>query len=94
MCGSGSRSQPEYGDDHVEAIKRYQRLRAADLTPKMIKLLMFPVANEGLSLTIAQGVTLCVEPSLVSSDLNPRLVGERVADILADLSVKSNSPQK
>jgi MerR family transcriptional regulator, copper efflux regulator len=84
----GGRANADYGDHHVTAIRRYNRLRELGFPPAAIKLLL--EAREGAPFTIAPGVTLVVEPNLLGSGTPPGPLIERIAKLLTDL-LKDNA---
>lgn len=61
----GGRANAEYGEDHVAAITRYQRLRDLGFPPAAIKVLL--QSKEGAPFPIADGITLVVHPHLFGS---------------------------
>jgi MerR family copper efflux transcriptional regulator len=61
----GGRANADYGEDHIEAIRRYQRLRDLGFPPAAIKLLL--QASEGAPFPVAPGVTLVVSTDLIGS---------------------------
>jgi MerR family copper efflux transcriptional regulator len=69
----GGRANADYGEDHVEAIHRYTRLRDLGFPPAAIKLLL--QAAEGAPFPVAPGITLVVAPELLAS-------GEAVAPLV------------
>jgi DNA-binding transcriptional MerR regulator len=75
----GSRTKPEYGDDHVAAIRRYALLREKGFPPAAIKLLLedrYPVAP---------GVDLIVDHSLLGTGADAAPIIERVSKLLKEL---------
>ena len=61
----GGRANADYGEDHVEAIRRYARLRDLGFPPAAIKLLL--PAREGAPFPVAPGVTLVISPDLLAT---------------------------
>ena len=59
----GGRSNADYGDEHVAAIRRYTRLRELGFPPAAIKLLLD--AREGAPFVVAPGITLIIDPALL-----------------------------
>jgi MerR family transcriptional regulator, copper efflux regulator len=84
----GSRSQPEYGEDHVEAIRRYLGLRAVGFPPAAIRIL--GESGEAARLPIADGVALSIDHRLIGRALDVDMIVERVAAVLKKL--QSGSP--
>lgn len=80
----GGRSNADYGDDHVAAIRRYTRLRDLGFPPAAIKLLLDGV-QEGVPLTVAPGITLVIDPDLLGKVTDVGPVIKRVAALFSDL---------
>lgn len=75
----GSRAKPEYGEDHVAAIRRYALLRDKGFPPAAIKLLLedrYPVVP---------GVDLVVDRSLLGSRSDAAPIVEQVSRLLTEL---------
>lgn len=79
----GGRANADYGDDHLEAIARYRRLRELGFPPAAIKLLL--QAREGAPFPIAPGVTLVVSPDLMGTGQPVEPLVEGVQRLLTDL---------
>lgn len=79
----GGRSNADYGEDHVDAIRRYSRLRELGFRPAAIKLLL--QAKEGTPFTIAPGITLVVDPALIGSGTNPGPLAKHIAKLLNEI---------
>ena len=62
---TGGRAHAYYGKEHVDAIQRYQRLKALGLSPAAIRVLL--ESREGAPFPVATGVTLVVAPELIGS---------------------------
>jgi MerR family copper efflux transcriptional regulator len=79
----GGRSNADYGEEHVEAIRRYSKLRDLGFPPAAIKLLF--EAREGAPFPVAPGLTLVVDPDLLGSgaDIGPLVA--RITALLTDL---------
>ena len=80
----GTRAKPEYGDDHVVAIRRYAELHAKGFPPAAIRLLLedrYP---------IAPGLALIVDHALLGSgvDVTP-LIGS-ISSLLTNLFKDKN----
>lgn len=73
---SGGRAQAEYGQVHVDGIRRYMRLRELGFPPAAIRLLL--EARDGTPFPIVPGLTLLVSPDLIASGTPP-------APLLADI---------
>ena len=59
----GGRANADYGDDHIAAINRYNRLRELGFPPAAIKVLL--QSKEGAPFVVAPGITLVVDPQLL-----------------------------
>lgn len=79
----GGRANADYGDDHVAAIRRYNRLRELGFPPAAIKLLL--QAREGAPFTVAPGLTVVVDPELLGSGRPAGPLIERIAKVLTEL---------
>jgi len=79
----GGRATADYGDDHVEAIRRYTRLRDLGFPPAAIKLLL--QAEAGAPFPVAPGITLVVAPDLLASGQPVDPLVERIRALLTDL---------
>ncbi len=79
----GTRSRPEYGPEHVQAILHYRDERRRGLSPAQVKAVLRERARDtaGLELHLAPGVTLRIEPEALDA-LDPHEVGRRVAEEL------------
>jgi hypothetical protein len=84
----GGRANAEYGEDHVEAVTRYVRLKELGFPPAAIRLLLG--ASAGIPFPIAKGITLVVDPAqLVSgADIEPMIRSTR--DVLSRALGKSS----
>src|SRR6266849_1015049 len=79
----GGRANADYGDEHVEAIGRYARLRDLGFPPAAIKLLL--EARAGAPFPVAPGITLVVDPKLLASGTPVQPIIESIQNLLADL---------
>jgi MerR family copper efflux transcriptional regulator len=66
---TGGRTYATYGQAHVTAITRYERLRDLGFPPAAIRLLLN--AREGIPVPVVDGVTLIVAPELIGSGADP-----------------------
>ncbi len=78
---TGGRAQADYGEVHLAAIRRYQRLRAAGYKISAIRLLIERGAM--VSLTVAPGIALQLDPSIAGAALDAAAIGHQVAAALA-----------
>ena len=86
----GGRAHASYGEDHVAAIRRYNRLRELGFPPAAIKVLLD--AKEGAPFPVAPGVTLVVDPELIGSGAEAAPIAKRLKEVLTDLiKDKSNA---
>ena len=76
----GTRSQPDYGDDHVEAVRRYLALRQLGLPPAAIRIVS--ETGDAVLLPIADGIALSVDPRLLGRPLDIEAITERLVTIL------------
>lgn len=79
----GGRSTADYGDDHLASIRRYSRLRELGFPPAAIKLML--EAKEGAPFSVAPGITLVVDPSLLGSRTDPVPIVEAIRTLLTDI---------
>ena len=66
---TGGRAHASYGQEHVDAIERYKRLKQLGFTPAAIRRLLD--AKVGVPFPVAKGVTLVVSPDLIASGGRP-----------------------
>ena len=87
----GTRSHPDYGPEHVQAILHYRDERRRGLSPAQVKAVLRERAQEaaGLELSLAPGVSLRVEPGALGA-LDPDEVGRRAADELRRVAKTTN----
>lgn len=85
----GGRANADYGEEHLAAIRRYQRLRELGFPPAAIKLLL--QAREGAPFPVAPGITLVVEPALLATGAAIEPLMARIAALLTDLFKESDS---
>ncbi len=84
----GGRANAEYGEDHLAAIRRYNRLRELGFPPAAIKLLL--QAREGAPFAVAPGLTLVIDPDLLGSGKLPDPLIGRIAKLLTELLKDNN----
>jgi MerR family transcriptional regulator, copper efflux regulator len=87
----GGRANADYGEDHVEAIRRYARLRDLGFPPAAIKLLL--QAREGVPLPVAPGVTLVIAPELLAAGAPVAPLLARIETLLAD-ALNADAPNE
>ena len=89
----GGRSNADYGDDHLAAIRRYSRLRELGFPPAAIKLMLD--AKEGVPFPISPGITITIEPDLLGSGTDPAPIIKAVQTLLTDiLKENENEPRQ
>lgn len=62
----GGRTYATYGDAHVQAIRRFQRLKGLGFPNAAIRLLLD--AREGVPVPVMDGLTLVIAPDLIGRD--------------------------
>ncbi len=89
----GGRAYAEYGEDHVEAVTRFVRLRELGFPPAAIRLLLD--ATAGIPFPISKGITLVVDTSRLASggDVEPMIAKARevLSGILSKQEKKDQS---
>jgi len=80
---TGGRAMADYGETHVEAIQRYMRLRELGFPPAAIRKLL--EAKEGAPFPIAPGITLIVDPNLLSSRREIEPILARLRSVLSQI---------
>ena len=84
---TGGRAHASYGGDHVEAIRRYSRLRELGFPPAAIKVLL--QSGEGAPFPVAPGITLVLDPALIGSGLESDALIARISGLLNELLKES-----
>jgi MerR family transcriptional regulator, copper efflux regulator len=79
----GGRATADYGEEHVEAIRRYMRLRDLGFSPAAIRVLL--EAREGAPFPVAPGITLVVDPQLIGAEMAAAPLVERIGRLLSEL---------
>lgn len=80
---TGGRAYATYGEVHVTAIRRYERLRSLGFPPAAIRLLLD--AREGIPVPIASGITLVIAPELIGSGGDVDAIAARCAARIGEL---------
>lgn len=83
----GGRANASYGQPHLDAIHRYNRLRELGFPPAAIKLML--EAREGIPFPVTPDVTLTIAPGLLKSGADPRPIIAAVQALLEDLLKES-----
>ena len=76
----GGRANADYGDDHIAAINRYNRLRELGFPPAAIKVLL--QSKEGAPFVVAPGITLVVDPQLLGLAVTIEPILETIQKLL------------
>jgi DNA-binding transcriptional MerR regulator len=84
----GGRANAEYGEEHVEAIMRYARLKELGFPPAAIRLLLG--ATSGIPFPISKGVTLVVDISQLASGADVEAMIAAARDVLSRIVSKTN----
>ncbi|MCG7363735.1 helix-turn-helix domain-containing protein [Roseomonas sp. ACRSG] len=87
----GSRARPDYGDRHVEGIRRYQALRQEGMKPSQVKALLEAerLRQDGGQFTLAPGVVLSINLHQLDPNTAPREIGKLAAAALTHLLQQS-----
>ena len=83
----GGRANADYGEDHVEAIIHYARLKELGFPPAAIRLLLG--ATAGIPFPIAKGVTLVIDPAQLASGADIEPIMQSTRDVLSRALGKS-----
>jgi DNA-binding transcriptional MerR regulator len=76
----GGRATASYGEDHVAAILRYQRLREAGLPPAAIRVVM--ASEGGVPVPVAPGIALLLDAAALAPETDATAIAQRVQQIL------------
>lgn len=79
----GGRANATYGEKHLNAIRRYSRLRDLGFPPAAIKLML--EAKEGIPFPVTPGITLIVAPELLQSGADPSPILSKIQSLLTDI---------
>ncbi len=80
---TGGRAYATYSDNHVHAIRRYDRLKSLGFPPAAIRLLLD--AKEGIPVPIIPGLTLVIAPELIGSETDARAIAAQAAAKIEEL---------
>jgi MerR family copper efflux transcriptional regulator len=83
----GGRANADYGEDHVEAVIRYARLKDLGFPPAAIRLLLG--ATAGAPFLIAKGITLVIDPAQLGSGADIEPIIQSTRDVLSHALGKS-----
>lgn len=79
----GGRANASYGQKHLDAIGRYNRLRDLGFPPSAIKLML--EAKEGIPFPVTPDVTLIIAPGLLQSGADPQPIAAAVQSLLKEI---------
>lgn len=79
----GGRANATYGETHLTAIHRYNRLRDLGFPPAAIKLML--EAREGIPFPVTADVTLIVAPGLLNSGTDPKPIVAALRSLLTEI---------
>jgi MerR family transcriptional regulator, copper efflux regulator len=79
----GGRANANYGETHLTAIHRYNRLRDLGFPPAAIKLML--EAKEGIPFRVTADVTLIIAPGLLNSGTDPEPIVAAIRSLLKDI---------
>lgn len=82
----GGRANADYGEDHVEAIIRFARLKELGFPPAAIRLLLD--ATAGIPFPISKGVTLVVDTSRLASGADVEPMVAKAREVLSHIFSK------
>lgn len=80
---SGGRAHASYGKEHIDAIRRYLRLKELGLSPAAIRVLL--ESREGAPFPVAPGVTLVIAPELIGSGVAAEPLLARISELLPEI---------
>ena len=83
----GGRANASYGQKHLNAIHRYNRLRDLGFPPAAIKLII--EAKEGIPFPVTPDVTLIIAPDLLQSGVDPQPIVAAVQSLLKEILKES-----
>jgi MerR family copper efflux transcriptional regulator len=83
----GGRANADYGEDHVEAVIRYARLKELGFPPAAIRLLLD--ATAGAPFLIAKGITLVIDPAQLGSGADIEPIVQSARNVLSRALNKS-----
>ena len=83
----GGRANASYGQQHLDAIHRYNRLRDLGFPPAAIKLML--EAKEGVPFPVTPDVTLIIAPGLINSGADHEPIAAAIQSLLKDILKES-----
>ncbi len=83
---TGGKTYATYGQPHITAISRYEKLRSLGFPPAAIRLLLD--AREGIPVPVAAGVTLVIAPELIGAGGDVPSIAAKAAQKIKDLLSK------
>lgn len=88
----GGRANASYGQKHLDAIRRYNRLRDLGFPPAAIKLMLD--AKEGIPFPVTPDVTLLVAPHLLQSGADPGPLLSAIQTLLTEILKESQDADR
>lgn len=82
----GGRANADYGEDHIEAIIRFARLKELGFPPAAIRLLLD--ATAGIPFPISKGVTLVIDTSRLASGADVEPMVTKAREVLSHILSK------
>lgn len=79
---TGGRARARYGEEHLNAVRRYRRLRE-QYSPQQIKVMT--INSSSLRLPLALGVELYIDSRMVGADLDVEAILARARQLLLGL---------
>jgi MerR family transcriptional regulator, copper efflux regulator len=78
----GGRAKAEYGDDHVQGIRRYLHLRDLGLSASRTKEIVAGAASDGIPIPIAPGLTVIVDQEKIGKPPDPKQIAAKIAEAI------------
>jgi DNA-binding transcriptional MerR regulator len=82
----GLTSSANYGDRHVEAVRRYQFLRSAGYRPSEIKEIL--KSEKRMTIQVCPGIFLSLDADVMTNELKAEEIGAQVSRLLGSLQGK------
>jgi len=76
---SGGRANAEYGEDHVQGIRRYLRMRDLGLSAERTKEIVAGAWTAEIPVPIAPGLTLLIHPSKLEEPISKKAIAIEIA---------------
>lgn len=78
----GGRANADYGEDHLNGIRRYLSLRGLGLSAARVKEIVVGTADDGVPVSIAPGITLIVDQKKLERPLKSEQIAETLKQTL------------